>query len=425
MTDFVASLAGKKVLVFGVGRQGGGSGDAQFLTKHGAVVRLSDSNTSLVPEGQTQEQVDWAELIIKNPGVSDDHPLLIHAKEKRIEVATSIALYVANATIPVIGITGTRGKSTTTALISSLLELVYPGQIITGGNIPGISGLSLLDLQVGKKYAVLELSSFQLHDFHTRRISPPYAVITNLYHDHLNRYPDMQSYQADKTAICCYQKPSNHCIFHANNEGAVAIASTSPAQKHSFIANDVINWETKLPGVHNRENLAAMWALSQVLGITIDQAQQVAKNFETLPYRQQVIREVNNTTFINDTTATTPTAAIKAILTQTKPTILICGGASKNLPFNELIEVIANTTSIVGVVILGSIDIPEFTNALKLKAGNKILGQVDKMCDAVKLAFTHALPYSSILLSPGFASFDLFQNEFDRGSQFNNCVSEL
>lgn len=425
MVDFVASLKGKKVLVFGVGRQGGGSGDAQFLSTHGAIVRLSDSNTTLVPEGQNQAQVDWAELIIKNPGVPDDHPLLKHAQDRGIEIATSIALYVEHATIPVIGITGTRGKSTTTALISSLLKLVYPGKIITGGNIPGTSGLSLLDLQVGKKYAVIELSSFQLRDFHTRRISPPYAVITNLYPDHLNRYPDMHSYQADKTAICHYQQKTDYCIYNAENPGAVTISSTSPAQKYPFTGRDVADWDTLLPGSHNRENISAMWALAKVLGIEKTLAQQVAKTFVTLPFRQQVIREHNNVTYINDTTATTPVAASKAIMALTKPTILLVGGASKQLPFADFISTIASSSYIVGIIILGSRGIPEFTEALKIAAGNKILGTVDTMKDAVDLAQKHASPNSNILLSPGFASFDLFANEFDRGTQFNDCVNEL
>lgn len=425
MSEFVASLLGKKVLVFGVGRQGGGAGDAQFLTSHGALVRLSDRDLSLVPEGQTEEQVDWAELIIKNPGVPDDHPLLLRAQSRGVEIATSIALFVQHASIPVIGITGTRGKSTTTALISALLEQAFPGGVITGGNIPGTSGLMLIDQQAGKKYAVLELSSFQLHDFHTRKISPPYAVITNLYPDHLNRYPDLSSYQQAKTAICCYQTVTDHCLFHAANAGSTAIAKTSPGQLHPFHASDVEGWDTSLPGSHNRENLAAMRMLAQVLNIDLSLAQSVAATFTGLPFRQQVVGQVRGVTYINDTTATTPTAALKAISAQSEPTILICGGATKNLPLQDLVDAIAQSPHIVGVVILGSRTLPEFTTPLNAKAKAKILGQVDSMVDAVQLATAHAQPGNRVLLSPGFASFDLFQNEFDRGRQFNTAVQAL
>ncbi len=425
MNDFVESIKGKKVLIFGVGRQGGGAGDADFLSRHGAIVRLSDPNTDLAPEGQTTEQVDWAELIIKNPAVPDDHPLLMRAKEKGIEVATSIALFVQHTTVPVIGVTGTRGKSTTTALITHLLEQLYPQQIITGGNIPGTSGLSLLDIEQNKKYAVLELSSFQLHDFHTRRLSPPFAVITNLYPDHLNRYPSLASYQQAKTAICRYQSATAHCIYNEESEGAVAIAQSSVGVKHPYRGSDVADWDSPLPGLHNRENIAAMWALAQVLGIGEVDARYAVASFTGLPYRQQVVAKVKGVTYINDTTATTPTAAIKAILAQKNSTILICGGASKNLPLDELLSAIHTSPQIVGVIILGSLALTEFTQPLRERSSDKILGNVMSMTDAVKLAATHATAGTTVLLSPGFASFDLFQNEFDRGRQFDAAVNAL
>lgn len=425
MNEFVDSLVGEKVLVFGLGRQGGGAGDAQFLTDHGAQVRLSDRDLSLCSEGQTEEQIDWADLIIKNPGVPDDHPLLQRASQAGKSVYTSIALYVKYATIPVIGITGTRGKSTTTALISHLLNTSYPEQIITGGNIPGTSGLALFDAQAGKKYAVLELSSFQLHNFHDLKVSPPYAVITNLYPDHLNRYVDMESYQRDKEAIGQYQKDSDHCLFNSENKGAVNIARVSPGIKHAFSAQSVVDWDTPLPGLHNSENIAAMWALAQVLGISERLARQAVQSFPGLPFRQEIIRQVGEVTYINDTTATTPTATLKAIYAQTEPTILILGGASKNLPDQELIDAIVNSPHIVGVIILGSLGIPTFTTSLHERAPAKILDTVKSMSAAVKLASDHATPHSRVLLSPGFASFDLFQNEFDRGRQFNEAVSLL
>jgi UDP-N-acetylmuramoylalanine--D-glutamate ligase len=174
MNEFVRDIQGKKVLVFGLGRQGGGTGDADWLTRNGAIVRLSDKDLTLVPEGQTKEQIDWAEIILKNPGVPDEHELLLYAKSQNKPVLTSAAIFVKYTGVKTIGVTGTRGKSTTVGLITAMLEAAFPGQVMSGGNIAGTSCLTLFDQAENKKYVVLELSSFQLHAFHDMRVSPKY-----------------------------------------------------------------------------------------------------------------------------------------------------------------------------------------------------------------------------------------------------------
>lgn len=425
MNPFLASLTHKKVLVFGLGRQGGGTGDLAWLKQQGINVRASDRDTTLCPEGQTKEQIDWADLIIKNPGVPDDHELLVYGKKLHKPILTSIAIFVKYADIITIGVTGTRGKSTTTALIANLLESAYQGQVVIGGNIPGTSGLGLFDEARGKKYAVLELSSFQLHNFHDLKISPRIAVITNLYPDHLNRYPSMQAYQHDKEAICQYQSKADICLFNADNPGAVAIAQVSPAQTTSYSASDVADWSTPLPGLHNRENIAASWTLGQALGITESLARQVVARFNGVPYRQEVVGRHQGITYINDTTATTPVATLKAIDAASPNTVLICGGASKNLPYDALVQNIASSSQITCVVLLGSKTIPDFVAALRAACPDKVAGQVDSMESAIDLAQAQLKNGGTILLSPGFASFDLFKNEFDRGDQFNELVKKI
>lgn len=397
---------GKKVLIFGLGRQGGGSGDATWLKKNGAIVRVSDQDLALCPEGQTREQIDWAEIIIKNPGVSDDHELILYAKSKGIPVFTSIALFVKDSPIKTIGVTGTRGKSTTVALITAILEKAYPGQILSGGNIPEASCLSLFDQVKNKKYAVLELSSFQLHNFHDLRLSPNYALLTNIYPDHLNRYPNMASYQRDKQAIHLYQKPGDYYVEYP-------------------LAETVSDWETPLPGMHNRENIAGAWSLLSHLGIPETTARSVVAQFRGLPFRQEKITTIDGIVYINDTTSTTPTAAIKALQAATAPTIWITGGDTKNLPFDELITEINNNPFLKKIVILGSKNIPDYTGELERIAGDKIIGTAVSLSQAISLAQSHAESGDTILLSPGFASFDLFQNEFDRGRQFNDIVLNL
>jgi UDP-N-acetylmuramoylalanine--D-glutamate ligase len=422
MNNFISDIFGKKVLVFGLGRQGGGAGDSEWLKKHGAIVRLSDKDTSLVKEGQTKEQIDWADIIIKNPGVPDDNELILSAKALGKEIYTSIALFVKYSGIKTIGVTGTRGKSTTVALIGDLLDAAYPGQVIRGGNIAGTSCLALFDQLEGIAYAVLELSSFQLHNFHELRVSPNIAVVTNLYPDHLNRYKTIDDYRLDKEAVCKYQTPSDTCIYNSQNPGAQEISRISKAKLVPFSFSQCESWQTTLPGAHNKENIAAMAALAKVLGINESIAKQVVADFSGVPFRQEVIATLGGVTYINDTTSTTPTAARIALLAATTPTVWITGGDTKNLPFFDLIAVAASCPLLKKVVILGSKNIPDYVNALKDVVGDKIVGTATSMSEAVGMAKSVAEPGDAILLSPGFASFDLFKNEFDRGIQFNDIV---
>ncbi len=425
MNPFLEEIKGKKVLVFGLGRQGGGTGDRDWLIRHGATVRISDKDLAQCPEGQTKEQIDWSEIIIKNPGVSDDHELIVYAKSRNIPVYTSIAVFNKYADIIKIGVTGTRGKSTTVGLITSLLNSAFPGQVISGGNIAGTSCLELFDHLDGKKYAVLELSSFQLHNFHDLRVSPNIAVITNLYPDHLNRYHDMEDYRRDKEAIVLYQQSGDTALFNEDNFGANEIGLLGKGKRITYSADNVSNWTTSLPGLHNRENIAAMWAVGQLLGIEESMCRSIAKNFVGLPFRQEKIRELNGIVYINDTTATTPVAAIKALQAAMTPTIWITGGDTKNLPFDKLLKEIEHNQKIKNIVILGSKNIPEYTSALENLAKDKIVGRASTMQEAIDLAQSVASDGDTILLSPGFASFDLFQNEFDRGRQFNEIVNRL
>ncbi len=423
MTNFIEEISGKRVLVFGVGRQGGGKGDAEWLQRHGAIVRLSDKDLSLVPDGQTEEQIDWSEIIIKNPGVSDSHELIVYAKSKGIPVYTSIALFVKYGGIKTVGITGTRGKSTTVALITALLDSAFPGKVISGGNIAGTSCLALFDKVKDKDFAVLELSSFQLHNFHDLKVSPNISVITNLYPDHLNRYGSMADYEYDKKAICAYQSQDDLCLYNEDNPGAVAIAQISSGKKLGYTAKNVKDWETNLPGNHNLENIAAMAAVASVLKIDEDFSKKVVSEFVGLPFRQELIETIDGVRYVNDTTSTTPTAAIKALQASTTPIVWITGGDSKKLPYDELIEEVRRNSQLQKIIILGSKNIPEYVASLEGVAGQKIVGTTSSMDEALDLARSVSRPGDTILLSPGFSSFDLFQNEFDRGRKFNEVVN--
>lgn len=439
--NFKQKIKGKKVLIFGLGLQGGGVGDALWLFQNGAAVKVTDlkskealsASLSLLPSGIAQslgghkrEDIDWAELIIKNPGVPDDNELIKYAESRRIPIYTSIAVFVSEARDKSIGITGTRGKSTTTELIYQILDHSYPGQIIRGGNIPGTSGLALLDQLPNSKYAVLELSSFQLHNFHESKISPHLSVMTNFYPDHLNRYASMEAYAMDKAAIFAYQKPSDIAVVNTEDPIGQKLASHSPATLIKFSASQVpLTWRPLIPGRHNLENIAAAMTVARALNIELKQVKKDIESFHGLPFRLQTIAKINGVAYLNDTTSTTPTASVKAIASLTGPTCIIVGGANKNLPYDEFIKALADSKQVKKIIILGSRELTSFVNELRLRAGKKIIDQVYSMKDAVRLSADSTRRGWTVLLSPGFTSFDLFQNEFDRGRQFNQEVALL
>lgn len=422
MNQLASQFHKQKVLVFGLGLQGGGLGDVRWLHEHGALVRITDKKKEVeltaslkeLPTGielslgeHRDEDIDWADVVIKNPGVADTETHILRAKEEGKPVYTSIALVVQELRDKVIGITGTRGKSTTTELIYQVMNQAYPGQVIKGGNVPGTSSFALLNQADDCKYLVLELSSFQLHNFHDLKVSPHVAVLTNVYPDHLNRYPSMVEYQEDKEAIFRYQKP-----------GDIAIRQVHALQVPS-------SWKISLPGSHNRENVATVLAVADALGIAESVVKNIVENFHGLPFRHETIATKQGVIYINDTTSTTPTATIKAVEATSSPTILILGGDTKKLPYEQMIKVVASNQFVKHIILLGSRNIPEFVADLKHACASKILLQVDSMQEAVNLAAGTAKPGDTVLLSPGFASFDLYKNEFDRGQQFNEWVHKL
>lgn len=437
---FCDEVKGKKVLVFGLGLQGGGVGDALWLHGKGAEVRVTDlrsrnslsKSLSLLPTKISStlgehliDDIDWADIIIKNPGVPDNQAQILAAKKQGKPVYTSIALVVKEARDKTIGITGTRGKSTVTKLTYKLLDSIYPGQIVQGGNIPGTSGLQLLDQITAAKYLVLELSSFQLANLHDLKLSPGCSILTNIYPDHLNRYKDMKSYQYDKSAIFAYQHPTDHLIVNQDNALASKMALSAPSKVTHFSSSSLRDIQLTLPGEHNKENAAATLALANILKLDQSLTKEIIKNFDSLPFRLELIRKHNGISYYNDTTSTTPTSTIKALSAFSSPITLILGGDQKHLPTSELVSALVDSPHLKSIILLGSKNIPDFVAALKQACPDKLHSQVTSMEAAVSEATSQTKKGGIVLLSPGFASFDLFENEFDRGRQFNQAVIAL
>jgi len=454
----------KKVLVVGLGLQGGGIGIAKFFSELGAKVTVTDKkeenkllqsvnrlkglNIQFHLGSHKIEDFLNSDVIFKGPSVPWTLSEIVEAEKRGIPIEMELSFVAANYPGKIIGITGTRGKSTTTHLIFNLLK-ESSFKVNLGGSLPGISTIKYLKDADKNSWLVAELSSWALSGFHRKKISPHIAVFTNFYPDHLNYYKDLDEYFYDKTAIYQYQKKGD---FFVANEGLKELIEKARYRKffngkQKTVKNLVSSLFSKqdfpyklayLKGDHNLENAAAALKVAEILKINKNKAVEIIKNFKGLPYRLQVVGKKKNVTFINDTTSTTPIATIKAIESlKNKKIILILGGNSKNLPNVQLINQLYKISKI--ILLAGS-----FTNEilpiLKKKYFDKLVGPFDNLDQAIKSAYQEAMALDSrlrgndkqkhineiiLLFSPGATSFAMFNNEFHRGLEFNKIVNNI
>ncbi|MFA6532790.1 MAG: UDP-N-acetylmuramoyl-L-alanine--D-glutamate ligase [Patescibacteria group bacterium] len=430
---------GKKILVVGLGLQGGGVGIAKFFTELGAKVTVTDKKdeSKLLESinklkgldiqfhlgGHNIEDFFNADIIFKGPSVLWTSPEIIEAEKKGIQIEMEQSFVVENYPGKVIGITGTRGKSTTTNLIYNLLkESGY--RVSLGGGLPGISTIDCLKEADENNWLVAELSSWALSGFHRKKISPHIAVFTNFYPDHLNYYKNLEDYFYDKQAIFQYQKKGNYLV---------ANESLRQSEKFSYASSSIFFSKNDFPyplvflkGDHNLENAAAALKVAEILKIDLNKATEIIKKFGGLPYRLQIVGQKDNVTFINDTTSTTPIATIKAIESlKDKKIILFLGGNSKNLPKEQLIEKLNTVDKI--ILLAGSFT-DEILPVLKKNYSGKLVGPYENLEQAVSEGYRLAKEINQecyLLFSPGATSFAMFNNEFHRGDEFNKITKKL
>lgn len=432
--------AGKKVLVVGLGLQGGGAGVARFFAELGAEVRATDLKSAEtlsatlnslkdVPITYTLERHDlrdflWANTIFKGPIVPWQLPELMAAEKKGTLVEMELSFFASLAPSPIIGVTGTRGKSTTTAMIYKILQ--DSGKSVhLAGSIPQISTIQLLKKVKKEDVVVMELPSWPLSAFHRKKISPSIAVFTNLYPDHLNYYASMNDYFYDKSAIFLYQKPGDNLIINSALETSLSGLPIKSTMQF-FSKNTYTRPPLLLPGEHNRENAAAAEKATRAVGITATEIHKTLASFSGLSYRIETILDTDNLTVVNDTTSTTPVATMTALATfNDREIVLILGGKDKNLPFNELLPKLQRVHSI--ILLKGSFT-DKILPTIKSLYPDKLSLVYDNLLDAYLAAKRAASTVSGvkplILFSPGATSFAMFNNEFHRGSSFNTIVRE-
>jgi len=458
MGDICASFKDMRVTVMGLGLLGRGVGDIEFLANCGAHVTVTDKKTAVELKdsverikglenvtlhlgGHDMRDFTNADLIIKAAGVPLNSPEIKVARDAGVPIAMSTALfakYAMEAGAKIVGVTGTRGKSTITQMIAHSLISTFASSsrratneqgnasadrranVFLGGNIRGVSTLAMLPEIKAGDIAVLELDSWQLQGFAELGISPHVAVFTNLMLDHQNYYSNMQEYFDDKAAIFRNQKHSDVLIVGASVEDKIRAAN--PPLDPVVPEELPKEWKLRIPGEHNRENAALAVAALQALGLSEEDIQQGLETFDAVEGRLQFVREVNGVRIFNDNNATTPEATIAGLRALGSDIVLICGGSEKGLALDELISEIRARVS--HVVLLahenykGSARLAEV-----LKKEGIAFGEAKSLAGAVEAAVRKEADI--ILFSPAFASFGMFKNEYDRNDQFLKLVQEL
>lgn len=455
MQDYRALFKGKKITVLGLGLLGRGAGDVEFLAACGAQVLVTDKkteaqlaesverlkkypNVSLKLGGHDAGDFKDCDLVIKAAGVPLNSPEIAVARAAKIPVAMSTALfakYAAAEGVKIIGVTGTRGKSTISHMINYLLIRANK-KVVLGGNVRGISTLAMLPAveagdpsrrsEAEADIAVLELDSWQLQGFGDMKISPHIAVFTNLMPDHQNYYKNMGEYFADKANIFRYQK-SGDALF-AGVSVLERVRAARPAAAPLVPPAIPSGWKLKIPGEHNRENAAFAVSALRAIGVSKSQIKSGIESFEGVEGRLQFLGESKGVKIYNDNNATTPEATIAGLRavgnTKKRNVVLIMGGDDKKLDMTALVEEIPKWCS--KVVLFkerGTNTVRE--DIFEMKKSGIGVYEEKGLHATVERAFAVAEPGETILYSPAFSSFGkYFKNEFDRGDQFIKLVRE-
>ena len=416
---------GKKITLMGLGLLGRGINDAKFLAEMGAELIVTDLKTAEQLETSLKQLKKYSQIkfvlgehrledfkdrdfILRAANVPLDSIHLAEARKNGIPIKMDASWFaeLAPAGVTLIGITGTRGKSTTTQMIYEILTQGH--RVFLGGNVKGVATLPLLKKVKTGDILVLELDSWQLQGFGEEQISPQIAVFTNFFPDHLNYYKgDMKQYLADKENIFKYQKAGDTLI---RGESVEKLPKS---------------WKLKVLGEHNRVNAACAVAVARALKIPDKMIRKTIENFTGVAGRLELIRTKRGVKYYNDTTATSPEAVIAALeaLGDPKKIILIAGGADKNFPEESVANLVNKLLKVKQVILLPG------TGTEKVKGQNSKFEEVRDLAEAVKVAQNKAKTGDTVILSPGFASFGPppggFKNEYDRGAQFNKLIKQL
>lgn len=446
--DYKKYFEGKKVTVMGLGILGRGVGDVKFLAENGADLIVTDlkkgdelkgsldqlknfGKIKFVLGGHRLEDFCGRDFILKSAGVPLDSPFIAEARKNKIPIEMSAALVAKFSPAMIVGITGTRGKTTTTRMVFEILKDAGK-KVHLGGNIHGLANLPILDEAKAGDLIVMELDSWQLQGFGEAKISPQVAAFTIFLEDHMNYYKgDVDKYFEDKANIFKFQKKGDQLILGKGVESLVKSKYGKKLKGKLTVAdpaNFSANFHLKIPGRHNLYNAAVAFEISRVLSIPEKQILKTLADFGGVEGRLELVKEIRGVKIFNDTAATTPDAtlaglqAVGSVTEGGGKTILIMGGADKQLDMSGLIEAV--TSYCKSVVVLPGTGTEKIKSSLELLKNADVVF-VSSLESAVSEAMSRATSGDVILFSPAFASFGLFRNEYDRGDKFNEAVKKI
>ena len=463
---------GRKVLVIGLARSG--LAVANLLSTQGAVVTTADEksrkelidNIDKLRKGirtilgrqdsvRLKNLVAGCDEVVISPGVPDENPLVERARKLQIPVVSEIeaAFNIAYAKFdwktlpspPVVAVTGTNGKTTTSELIGAVLRSDRKINVIVTGNIG--TPLSAVVGQITKRTVlVLEISSFQLENVDS--FHPYVAVVLNITPDHMDRHKTMNNYVRAKANIFKKQTEEDFCILNAEDSACrilgkkaksrvfffsskralprgvfvegrrivshLGLRAGIPADRGELLVEDI-----RIPGPHNLENALVAIAVGDIFGIPRRKIREAIRAFSGIEHRMEIVRKIDGRRFINDSKATNVDACRRALETFPAPIILIMGGYDKGTPYKPLTDLIRE--KVTALVLLGQAA-PRIEREL---IGSATIYRVDGMREAVELSYSLSQPGTSILLSPACSSFDMYSDFEERGEDFKRWVREI
>lgn len=445
----------KKVLVFGSGISGIGA--SRLLEEMGKEVILYDGNTALDPEkvksqigehttaevilGELSEAVmETLEMVVMSPGVPTDLPVVNKMREMGIKISGEVELAYTYGKGDVLAITGTNGKTTTTALLGEIMAN-YKESVFVVGNIGNPYTTEVLKMNEDS-VAVAEVSSFQLETIHEFR--PRVSAILNITPDHLNRHHTMEAYIAAKEDIAKNQTAEDTCVLNYEDEvtrkfgekvnaKVLYFSSQRKLEKGIYLEDGNIIYndgephvlchvnELRLLGTHNHENVMAASAMAAAYGVPMDIIRKTIKEFAGVAHRIEFVCEKNGVAYYNDSKGTNPDAAIKGIQAMNRPTVLIGGGYDKDSTYEEWIE--AFDGKVTHFVLLGQTK-EKIAQAAR-NCGFENIVMVETFEEAVETCARLARPGDAVLLSPACASWGMFKNFEERGDKFKELVNAL
>jgi len=374
--------------------------------------RLREAGVEVVLGADNPELLDGVDLLVKSPGVPPVAPLAAAARERGVTVWSEVELGFRLLANPILGVTGTNGKTTTSELLGDIFRAAGKDVAVAGNVGRPLTGL---DGALGEgAWIVCELSSFQLEDVDTFR--PHIAILLNLAPDHLDRHGTFEDYRVAKLRIFENQTAEDVAVV-PRGFGTIP----GEARRIEFSLEDELPAEPSIPGEHNRENAAAATAAARAAGIADDVIAAALSAFAGVPHRLELVREVAGVRFVNDSKATNPEAAERALSAYPPGIRLILGGSRKGIPFARLAKRAAASGVAQAYLIGDSAD--EIAEALATE-GVRFTYSRD-LPSAVKDAFRDADPGEVVLLSPACASYDQFRDFEERGERFRELVEAL